>query len=538
MPLSIEETHPNIAKEWHPTRNGTRKASDFTAGSGIKVWWLCNESVCEHPHEWEAVVYSRTKSNHGCPFCSGRRVCPCNSLASLYPDIAKLKHPDEEIDLSTVAPQTNKKIRWKCPKGPDHEWIAPPSGLTHRGGGCPYCSGKRVSVTNSLSSLYPHIAAEWHPTKNGDLSPHDVTAGSNKKVAWKCPNGPDHEWKTPISARTREKGGGCPFCSKPARYVSVTNCLETLYPYVAKLWHPTKNKDTTPRNITAGSNKRYWFKCPKGPDHEWYPKLDNLTLNNRGCPFCAGAKVSVTNSLSSVAPELIKEWHPTKNGDVTPDDIVALSGKKRWWKCEKGPDHEWDQSPGVRIGQGVGCPMCSGIRVSVTNSLQTKRPEVAKLWHPTKNGNLTPDDIVSKSNKKFWWRCELFPGHEWRTSASSIAGCPTCFPAGFNKDKPGYYYSMRIHNSGEIWWWKGGISHNPDRRLTDILQSLKKVNLQLQVDLVESIFSEDGLDCLDLEKKLLNVKEIRLKTIEKFSGSRELFSENPLEYARKNGFLN
>ena len=605
----LDDSYPDLCEEWHPVRNGDAKPSDYTSGSGKKVWWLCQKSECEHPHEWQAVIGSRTKQGVGCPFCSGRRVCPCNSLATLYPNVAKLKHPEENIDLSTVSPQTNKKIRWKCPNGPDHEWIVAPSGLTHRGGSCPFCSGKRVSVTNSLANVKPILAAEWHPTKNGEITPNDVTFGSNKKIWWKCPNGPDHEWETPISARIREKGGGCPFCSEPARYVSITNCLETVRPDIAELWHPTKNGSLTPREIVAGSNKRFWFKCPNGSDHEWQPKLTNLVTLNRGCPFCSNNRVSVTNSLSNLFPEIANQWHPMKNGDLKPDkivsglanpvwwkcpkgpdhewrqspsvrttqdvgcpycsghrvsvtnslatlfpelsnelhptlngkstanDIVAFSGKKVWWICENGPDHVWDQSPAVRAGQGVGCPQCHGLRVSVTNSFATKRPDKVVLWHPNKNGELTPDNIVARSNKKYWWRCELFDDHEWETSPNSLSGCPICHPGGFNEELPGYYYSMKIHNENETWWWKGGISHDPERRRKEIEYSLRSSGMHLDVEIIETLYSEKGHEIRELETKLLQEKKIRIKCLEKFSGSSELFSVNPIAYAREKEWI-
>ena len=32
-----------------------------------------------------------------------------------------------------------------------------------------------------LSVTHPDLAKEWHPTKNGELTPNDVTAGSDKK---------------------------------------------------------------------------------------------------------------------------------------------------------------------------------------------------------------------------------------------------------------------------------------------------------------------------------------------------------------------
>lgn len=55
-------------------------------------------------------------------------------------------------------------------------------------------------------------------------------------------------------------------------------------------------------------------------------------------------------------PELAKEWHPTKNGDLTPYDVTYGSLKKVWWQCEKG--HEWKARIGKR-NLGDGCFRCS-----------------------------------------------------------------------------------------------------------------------------------------------------------------------------------
>jgi hypothetical protein len=68
---------------------------------------------------------------------------------------------------------------------------------------------KRVSVTNSLVTVHPKIAAEWHPTKNGKLTPRDVTYGSTKAVWWRCASG--HEWRVRITGRT-SKLTGCREC--------------------------------------------------------------------------------------------------------------------------------------------------------------------------------------------------------------------------------------------------------------------------------------------------------------------------------------
>jgi len=57
----------------------------------------------------------------------------------------------------------------------------------------------------SLAETHPELAKQWHPSKNGELSPEKVSKGSNKKVWWKCPEGDDHEWEAIIALRTGKK---------------------------------------------------------------------------------------------------------------------------------------------------------------------------------------------------------------------------------------------------------------------------------------------------------------------------------------------
>ena len=60
----------------------------------------------------------------------------------------------------------------------------------------------------SVAETHPEIAQQWHSTKNGDLTPNDVSYGSDKKVWWKCPEGDDHEWISSVQKRT--SGRKCP----------------------------------------------------------------------------------------------------------------------------------------------------------------------------------------------------------------------------------------------------------------------------------------------------------------------------------------
>ena len=64
---------------------------------------------------------------------------------------------------------------------------------------------------NNVSVTHPELAAEWHPTNNGELTPQEITAGSRKKPWWQCPTC-GHEWQAFVFQRA--KGTGCPECQK------------------------------------------------------------------------------------------------------------------------------------------------------------------------------------------------------------------------------------------------------------------------------------------------------------------------------------
>lgn len=346
-----------------------------------------------------------------------------NDLLSQKPELAKEWHPTKNGVLMPehVGMQSRKRVWWQCEKG--HEWEARIDGRFH-GNGCPYCSGHRVLPgINDLLSKDPELAKEWHPYKNGDLGPEDVTTGSNKRVWWQCEKG--HEWQARVTDRV--KGNRCGICAW--KDLPKYRVLLSTMPELAKEWHPLKNGTLTPSKILANSRKRVWWQCEKG--HEW--QTDPMSrVRRRGCPYCALKRARPgVNDLATVMPELVKEWHPIKNGVLQPTEVTPGSGKKAWWQCEKG--HEWQAQIVSRV-RGSQCPICAGRKVLPGyNDLLSHDPELAAEWHPTKNDELTPEQVTVHSNKKVWWQCEK--GHAWCTTVASRSnghGCPVC--AGKRKD--------------------------------------------------------------------------------------------------------
>ncbi len=408
---SLIDQDGQLAKEWHPTKNGSLTPKDVSPGSHQRIWWICVKG-----HEWRATVKNRSNGN-GCPYCAGKLACKENCLNTLNPVLSKEWHPTKNGRLTPaeVTAGSNKKVWWKCKKG--HEWLDTVIGRNNRGRGCPYCSSRLACEDNCLQTINPILAKEWHPSKNGGLSPRDVTASLNRKVWWKCKRG--HEWQSSIASR-HSRNSGCPYCA--GKFVCKDNCLKTINPRLAKEWHPTKNGNLTPENVTAGSGKRVWWLCKKG--HEWLDTVTSRNSRGRGCPYCSGKAVCQDNCLQSINPALAKEWHPTKNGNLTPKDVTAGSNKKVWWKCKVG--HVWKTTITSR-NVGRGCPYCSGKFVCKDNCLQSLNPSLSREWHPTRNAPLTPQKVTTRSSKKVWWLCKR--GHSWQATIASRnagAGCPYC----------------------------------------------------------------------------------------------------------------
>lgn len=258
----LATVNPNLAAEWHPSKNGSLLPSQTTAGSNKKVWWL---GKCGH--EWEREICERSKG-HGCPVCSGRLLQP---------------------------------------------------GI------------------NDFATINPKVAAEWHPTKNGDLTPADVAPNSNKKVWWFCPDC-GYEWQSCIYVRNAHSR--CPVCIGKTLARGI-NDLQTMNPELSSEWNYDLNKDSKPNDIKAVSTQKVWWICSKC-GYEWKESPNNRRRNGRGrCPACQNSVVLAGyNDLATANSRLAAEWHPIKNGSLLPSQVTAVTGKKAWWTCSRG--HEWE----------------------------------------------------------------------------------------------------------------------------------------------------------------------------------------------------
>lgn len=210
----LATTHPHILKFW--SHRNKLPPTEVTAGSHKKVLWVCN-----HGHEWEAIVSSVALDGCGCPYCAGKKAIPGETdLATLCPDLMEQWDFEKNtLNPGKITVSSHDKAWWKCELG--HSWQAAVFSRTReKPSKCPYCTGRlALPGFNDLATLKPKVAEEWYEPLNGDLCPENVTLGSNKKVWWQCSDG--HVWRAAIYSRTRKKGAGCPVCAGTVKLAKV-----------------------------------------------------------------------------------------------------------------------------------------------------------------------------------------------------------------------------------------------------------------------------------------------------------------------------
>ena len=557
----LESKAPDVASEWHPTKNGDLLPTQITYGSDKRFWWQCK--VCEN--EWQTSVANRV-AGKGCPICGRVKqglikeqniVEQKGSFASHYPHLLnEWDYEKNSVDPARITKDSTRRVWWRCAKC-GHSWATTVSHRTMRSSGCPACSNKTTTENNCLATTHPHILKKWNYKRNTEIAPQDVTAGSSKKVWWICEKG--HEWEATVTSIVN--GGICPICCGQ-QVLPGYNDLATTNPELAAEWHPTKNGDLLPTQFTAGSSRmKIWWLCSHG--HEYQAKIASRSQGT-GCPICDKERktsfpeqaifyylglltqaenrymyegkteidiflpeynvgieydgyyyhqnseekenkkdtllrskgiriirvkevkelqdytdtdnvvyckhdsgyaflksvikrlilrVGIThdkafvdgididnatpsllsayiqyekeNSLAAKSPEIAADWHPTKNGYVTPEKISFASGRKVWWLGKCG--HEWQMSVDNR-NHGMGCPICANKQVLAGfNDLQTTHPELAAEWDYTKNTTIKPTQITYGSAKKVWWICG--EGHSYQATPSNRSrgkGCPIC----------------------------------------------------------------------------------------------------------------
>ena len=214
-----------------------------------------------------------------------------------YVDFINLlnSHGDELVE-DYVAVATKTRIKFgKCGHVAD---ITPNN--YKRGRCCGVCGGKQIQQgINDLATTHPHLAKQWHITKNGDSTPHMVTQGSHKQIWWQCEQG--HEWETMVVNRTNMRSN-CPYCSNK-KVLKGYNDIATTHLHLAKYF--ASEEDTYTH--THSSGKRVELKCPNC-GYKKQMGINKLTHQGFSCDLCSDGISYPEKIMSSVLTKLNIEF--------------------------------------------------------------------------------------------------------------------------------------------------------------------------------------------------------------------------------------
>lgn len=265
-------------------------------------------------------------------------------------------HPDWDVERNVglhpadLGSRTSTPVWWRCAACATEARESP----LHRArrGGCGTCRPPRGRAPVPLAE---HLVGEWHPHRNDDLGPSQLSAGSRTRVWWRCSTC-GHDWQARVGHRTT--GSGCPLCGRrrPGRALTVAEAGGALH----QEWHPTRNGDLDPTTVTIGSHARVWSRCSTC-GHEWTSTVANRARGS-GCPICRRRWALAGQLLVDLAPDLLADWHPTRNGAVDPLTVAAGSQLLAWWRCAAG--HEWAATVVRRARLGHGCQRCAARRTA------------------------------------------------------------------------------------------------------------------------------------------------------------------------------
>ncbi len=425
---TLAEQFPELAMEWDYEKNGVLTPENVSYGSNKKVWWICPK--CGQSYQKKignrTAPSKRGVESEKCPVCLGRIIIPeVNSLKAKYPDVIE---KEWDFGKNTIAPDTipptyRKKVWWICPNGHSYNSL-PGNKIQNTGGNCPYCSSQKLCRETSLGYVNPELAKEWHPTKNGELTPFDIFASTNKYIWWLCPTC-GHEWRAKGANRNVGKRG-CPHCAN-SRSSSVPEQL--LFRAIRSFFPDAINRhligndeiDVFIPSLSMGfeyDGQRYHNQAKLPKDIAKTKRLISKGIilyrfRENNCPDisvpkCIVIKVEYSPEYSDLEAKLnilLNQLLPATEVSLDFDkEINEVRAELDCLPYEKS----FAASEEIKCKDGI---------------------NPVALWDYEANAPLTPEMVTPKSSKKVSWICPINPKHKWRSLVSSISngwGCPHC----------------------------------------------------------------------------------------------------------------
>lgn len=280
----LATTHPEIAKEWHSTRNEKLTPQQVLAGSAKKIWWQCPMG-----HEYQASLLHRSHGTN-CPICnSGRQTSFAEQaffyyIRQLFPDARSRVQGiiGRRMELDIFIPSQNLAIEydgvfWHKTEKAEREHYKYQK-----------CKEKKIKLLRikegDLSNSRGTADECWHMDNLGDkrnlsmMIRHLLDKLDSRSNMWTRKTICLH---SPIDVNVERDE----FIIRSYMQNLKVESLADLYPELSAEWDYEKNSPLTPSMFKPGSTQKVWWKCPIC-GHEWRTDICHRAHGKTRCPVC------------------------------------------------------------------------------------------------------------------------------------------------------------------------------------------------------------------------------------------------------------
>lgn len=346
------EQYRVLLDEWHPGNYWGPEC--FGPASNYEVQWICRKTGIEHLFwasiSWRTGAINNDQEHQGCIICSPRE--------SYGPPEPLDEHLAKQwlsringVSSKNLSSRSSKLGLWKCDsENCAHQWRTKVTSRTSKDSQhCPACFARHYPQgTVNLNRIVNKRAEEFfdmeHPRRNAGYDKSKLPR--SYKVFWTCSN-QRHRWYESYES-LKERHWLCPKCS-----LTINDFPQLKKEFDSYLNDRRKTKEIT---IEKNTRLRLTWRCSKDKEHVWRARLSDRVQKKSGCPFCAGRKLSSSNSLIECFPALAAEIHPELNQSIEVSSLTANSTKKIFWLAKCG--HVWQAQVRLRTKRGYGCPKC------------------------------------------------------------------------------------------------------------------------------------------------------------------------------------
>jgi len=305
---------------------------------------------------------------------------------------------------------------------------------------CENCAKKYKLKNNKsfeqwcIENNHQDILNRWDYELN-DKKPSEITYGTHKKYYFKCPREIHDSELKDISYFT----SGNTFSIKCKQCNSFTQwCIDNNKQDILERWDYELN-DLKPDEISHGTTKMFYFKCPKGIHESELKSINSFIKGYNGSLDCKACNSFAQWGIDNIGENFLEKYWDYEKNTINPWEIDYGSGKNKIWiKCQDKDYHDSYPVKCRNFINGTRCPYCNSRKVHPLDSLGKLLEDKGLLHLWSSKNDKSPYEYSPNNDQEVWWKCSEGKHDDYSRNINGSNQCdfrcPNClYSKGENK---------------------------------------------------------------------------------------------------------